>query len=139
MIRIRASASKPQIPHRGAGHEASKYYGIGDMLQESVTTVYPAGPPCTAEGGLRAVEDAPDDIKRGDDPKYFRRDFSLSAEDRVRKLGASFIQGARSEAWDESVTRIHDLTPRGSTPKLSAGLRFVVIAYSSQPRGRASK
>jgi hypothetical protein len=98
-------------------------------------------PPCTAEGGLRAVEDVPDDIKRGDDPKHFRRDFPLSAEDRVRKVGASFIQGARSEAWNgrPHVSRAFTIDTSRVYSEIVSWPSLVVIAYSSQSRESASK
>lgn len=46
-----------------------------------------------------------DDIKHGRDPKYFRPDFCLSAEDRVRTLAAAYIENASKEAWDGRLMR----------------------------------
>lgn len=46
-----------------------------------------------------------DDINHGRDPKFFRPDFALSAEDRVRTLGANYIENASKEAWDGRLMR----------------------------------
>ena len=46
-----------------------------------------------------------DDIKHGRDPKFFRPDFSLSAEDRVRTLATSFLENVSPEVWDGRLMR----------------------------------
>jgi acyl-coenzyme A thioesterase 13 len=45
------------------------------------------------------------DIKHGRDPKFFRPDFSLSAEDRVRTLATAFIEHADKEVWGGRLMR----------------------------------
>ena len=46
-----------------------------------------------------------DDINHGRDPEFFRPDFSLSAEDRVRSLANAFLDKASPDAWDGRLMR----------------------------------